>query len=316
MEKYSGIFLDELCFSGQVAWGRLFPPTNGDGRKAGPTRSSPVSIMLRQDLSHWLAIAPHVNGEVKLSGLAEELRAHLERQGASFFQELVHATRRLPTEVRNALGELVAAGLITGDGFAGLRGLISAGRSNVSKRRPPKWFGVAQPSALPAATGRWSLFRTRAEPMTDSTQAAEFWARQLLRRYGIVFFRVAQRETGLPQWRDVLRVYRRMEARGDIRGGRFVDGFTGEQYALPEAVEAIRAIRRAQPDGRLVGISAADPLNLVGIATPGEKVPALAGNRIVFRDGAPIATRVAGAVSYLTDVAERERPLVLAALRG
>ncbi|MCH8190494.1 MAG: DEAD/DEAH box helicase, partial [Chloroflexi bacterium] len=299
--RYAPSLLDELCLSGQVVWGRLFSPANGDRKRSRPTRSSPVALLFRQQLEQWLGAASEVNGSAhngKLSSLAREIEAHLQRRGACFLQDLARATRRLPAEVRNALGELVAAGLITGDGFAGLRGLIAPAR-RASSRRPRGRYGGRFEGAVPqVAMGRWSLLRDQEQASADPSDAAELWARQLLRRYGIIFHRLALRETGLPPWRDILRALRRLEARGEIRGGRFVSGFSGEQYALPEAVVSLRAVRRKAPDGHLVGVSGADPLNLVGILTPGDRVPAVAANRIVYRDGVPIAARVAGAVTY------------------
>jgi len=317
MLRYSPASLDELCLSGQVVWGRLYPPANGEGRRAGPTKASPLTLVFRQQLSEWLASAPAVNDEVRLSGLAQEIVAHLEQKGASFSQDLIDATHRLPSEVRNALGELVTAGLITGDGFAGLRGLVSPAKRSKGWRSSPRWSPTPfQPMVSPAASGRWSLFRNGQAFHGDPSGSAELWARQLLLRYGVVFHRLTTRETGLPPWREILRVFRRMEARGEIRGGRFVTSFSGEQYALPEAVESLRALRRKGEDHRLIGVSGADPLNLVGIITPGDRVPALATNRVAYRGGGPVATRVAGAVSYLQPVPDEEKPAILAALRS
>ena len=322
MERYTPSWLDELGLSGQVVWGRLQPPANGDGRAGRSTRSSPVTLLFRQRLSEWLGAAPIVqegtpqgNGNARLSGLAQQVLEHLTQQGPSFFQDLLNATRRLPTEVREALGQLVHAGLITGDGFGGLRGLI-ARRNGSAGRTRRRYVGPFQPIMSPEASGRWSLFRNGAHAALSPQEQAELWAEQLLQRYGVVFHRVVMRETGLPPWRDLLRVFRRMEARGEIRGGRFVTGFAGEQYALPEAIESLRAVRRSTPDGALVGVSAVDPLNVVGVLLPGERVPSVASNRIVFRDGAPVATRVAGRVTYLEEVPLQEREAVLKELRG
>ncbi|MBI3743741.1 MAG: DEAD/DEAH box helicase [Chloroflexi bacterium] len=357
MQKYVPAMLDELCWSGLVTWGRLFPATNGETRKAGPTKASPIALLYRERLPQWLGVAPSVHGGAKLSGLAKTLRDTLDRRGASFTQDLVSETRRLPSEVRNALGELVTAGLVTGDGFGGLRSLVSPGKRLSPRPKSPHWLGPVAASHGPGtgAVGRWSLLRgtlplapvppvvrqahhkrstdsVRPEPVEgrvatangatygaqplEAYEAAELWARQLLRRYGVVFHRLVVREVGLPPWRDLLRVFRRLEARGEIRGGRMVAGFSGEQYALPEAVESLRAVRRRPPTGALVGLCGADPLNLVGIIVPGERVPALAANRIVYRDGLPVATRIAGAVAHHQETPEPQRPAVLQALRG
>ncbi len=352
MGRYAPALLDELCLSGQVVWGRLFPPANGEYRRAPrqagvpATRSSPIALLFRHELPQWLAAVPHGagvpsksshpgahpkspspstgegwgGGETQagpsLSALAQQVVAHLQRHGASFAQELASATRRLPAEVRGALGELVAAGIITGDGFAGLRGLVANGRRTSARDRRQRWIGPFQPAISPEAVGRWSLLRNGAPHQSSPEELAELWARQLLRRYGVVFHKLMLRETGLPPWRDILRVLRRLEARGEVRGGRFVAGPSGEQYALPEAVEALRAMRRREPTGALAGVCGADPLNLVGIIAPGERVPAVASNRIVYRDGVPVAARIAGAVTYYQDVPDAERDAVLKALRG
>ena len=311
-ERYSPALLDHLSLSGQVMWGRL---SRGEHtRRSGPTRASPITFLLREQAHLWLSAAgeePAAAGH-RLSPLARTLGEHLERHGASFFVELLQATRRLPTEVRGALGELVSDGRITGDGFGNLRGLI---KGNGSKTHARRGSLHGAPSGAPETGGRWSLLRKNGAEVITEDATAELVARQLLRRYGVMFHRLSLRESGLPPWRDLLRVYRRLEARGEIRGGRFVSGFSGEQYALPEAVEGLRGVRRKGPDGVLVSVSGVDPLNLVGIITPGERVPAIATNRIAYRDGVPVAARVAGVGRHLAAAPEGERPAVLAALR-
>ena len=315
-EKYSPMWLDQLCISGHVVWGHLHPSANGNGRRSSPTRSLPITLLLRDQAPLWLASASANGAGTRLSELARRLLERLQQRGASFSQDLAGATRRLPSEVERALGELVAAGLVTGDGFANLRGLVSPKRRSAQRYHPRRWVGPFQAVAPPQAAGRWSLLRSEGEAQTDPAESTELVARQLLRRYGVIFHKLTVRETGLPQWRELLRVYRRLEARGEIRGGRFVAGFSGEQYALPEAVEGLRATRRKPPDGRLIAVSGADPLNLVGITAPGDRVPAVSGNRVLYRDGVPIVARVAGAVRYLQQAPQHQRPEVLAALRG
>ena len=320
MDRYSPSWLDELSLTGQVVWGRLFPPATADRRAAGPTRSSPIALLFRDRLDAWLAAAPHPNGSAKIGSLAQEILDYLKWRGPTFAQDLAKATHRLPSEVRTALGQLVNAGLITGDGFGGLRGLISTRAGSNRRARRTPWAGPGQPIVPPDMSGRWALFRDDHAAGYDDAPgplaAAELWGRQLLRRYGVVFHRVVQRETGLPPWRDLLRVWRRMEARGEIRGGRFVSEFSGEQYALPEAVEALRAVRRKDGDGALIALSGADPLNLTGLITPGERVPSVAGNRVVYQDGLPVATRVAGAVTHLREPKDpAERDAIIRALR-
>jgi ATP-dependent Lhr-like helicase len=228
---------------------------------------------------------------------------YLQRHGASFFQEIVDGTGLLRTEVESALRELIAAGLVIGDGFAGLRALAIAPDKTLGtspgkhKDGRPGGVGGALPS-LPHAAGRWAALRR--EVVGESQRSpAEMWARQLLWRYGVVFHRLLERESGLPPWRDLLREFRRLEARGEIRGGRFVAGFSGEQYALPDAVAQLRAVRRSPATGDTVIICGADPLNLAGILTPGRKVAALASHRILLRDGLPLASLEAGEVVEL-----------------
>jgi ATP-dependent helicase Lhr and Lhr-like helicase len=269
---YGSEQIDRLCLSGRVAWGRLTP---ADGGKA-PLRSSPIALMLRQHASHWsfageMAQAP--------SSEAAAVKAVLEKRGASFFHELVAATGLLPSFVERALGELAGTGLVSADSFAGLRALLAP----AEKRKN-----------LVEAAGRWSLLSFE---KTDDVEAV---ARTLLKRYGVVFRSLLQRES-LPPWRELVRVYRRLEARGEIRGGRFVAGFGGEQFAAPDAVGRLRAVRKLEKDGEAVVLSGADPLNLVGILTPEARVPAVHRNRILMRDGVAIAALEGGELRRLAD---------------
>ena len=211
-----------------------------------------------------------------LSPGARAILAYLEARGASFFDDILAETGARGPDAAAALGELIAQGLVSADGFAGLRAFTGA-----STRR----------LRAVAEAGRWSCVSRRAadEGKIDE-DGAEAVARTLLRRYGVVFKALLSRESISVPWRDLLRQLRRLEARGEIRGGRFVAGFTGEQYALPEAVETLRRVRRAPADGAIVTLSAADPLNLTGIVCLGERVPATTSTRIAFRDGVPIGT--------------------------
>jgi ATP-dependent Lhr-like helicase len=220
----------------------------------------------------------------------------IARRGALFFDEIVEGTGILRTQVEEALGELVGLGLVSSDSFAGLRALLvpSSDRSSGTaiRRRKAK--------AGMEAAGRWALARRTDNQTLDArakAAAIEHVARALLKRYGVVFWRLLAREAPwLPPWRDLLRVYRRLESRGDIRGGRFVSGFSGEQFALPEAIGSLREIRRQPPSLAWASISGGDPLNLIGFVTPGPRVPALTGNRLLYRDGLPVASLVAGKV--------------------
>jgi ATP-dependent Lhr-like helicase len=222
----------------------------------------------------------------------------LNTHGASFFDEIVSGTGLLKTQAEEAIGELVALGLVAADSFAGLRALLVPADKRAGfrghRRRRLAEFGIED-------AGRWSLLRHAGTPATgQDPEQIETIARTLLKRYGVVFKRLLEREAGfLPSWFDLLRVYRRLEARGEIRGGRFVAGPTGEQYALPEVVSQLRAVRKKAKTGKLVSVSAADPLNLVGIVLPGSRIPALAGNRVLYRDGVPIAVQIGGEARFL-----------------
>jgi ATP-dependent Lhr-like helicase len=240
---------------------------------------APVTIFLRDD-AHWL-LNPESrvpNPEPRLLGSplshpAQDVLDVLMRRGASFMGELVRAARRLPSEVEDALWELAAAGLVTADGFENLRALVDPKR-----RRGEGRDRLRRPRH---AAGRWALLSRPTEDIagpseTSSTGRVEAFARQLLLRWGVVFRDLLARETLAPPWRDLLVVFRRLEARGEVRGGRFVAGFLGEQFAQPDAVEALRATRRMDVPGRALKIPAADPLNVAGIITPGPRVSALA----------------------------------------
>jgi ATP-dependent Lhr-like helicase len=298
LRLYEPVWLDNLCAAGRARWARLSPPTgNGKFGRApmvGPVRSTPIALVSRQGSRFWRG-RREAAGELRLSGNARRVSERLERQGALFFDELMDGAGLLRTQLEQALAELAAAGLVSSDSFAGLRALLlPANRRrpiDVRRRRRGALQGVED-------AGRWSLLTspTSPEPQLNGRWTAvdaetmDFIAACLLRRYGVVFRALLQRESGLPAWRDLLYVYRRMEARGEVRGGRFVRGFAGEQFALPEAVGLLREVNRREKNGELTAVSAADPLNLVGIIVPGAKVPALASNRILYRDGVPVAT--------------------------
>jgi ATP-dependent Lhr-like helicase len=229
-----------------------------------------------------------------LSASALALKESLEKSGASFFDELASTAGLLQSQAETGLGELVAAGLVNADSFSGLRALLlpqERKRRMAARGRRIALFGLED-------AGRWSLTRKPAST-TDAAQIEQI-ATTLLKRYGVVCKRLLTREAEwLPPWYELLKVYRRMEAQGHLRGGRFIAGLTGEQYALPEVIARLRAIRREAAEGRLVSLSAADPLNLVGILTPGARVPALASNRILLRDGIPVATYAGGQTTFL-----------------
>ena len=301
LEGYDFTWLDDLCLSGRVVWARLAPGSPGTrGTASGPIRTTPVTLLPRRVAASWTRLAPAPADPVQFGARAQAVAAFLQVHGASFYDEIVDGTRLLRTQVEDALGELVARGAATSDSFAGLRALLTPS----DRRRPLAGSRGHRRGALFGIedAGRWSLTRKPSaqadvEPDAD---AVEHVARALLRRYGVVAWRLLEREAAwLPPWRDLLRALRRLEARGELRGGRFVAGMSGEQFALPEAVAMLREARRAPPGEALVCVSAADPLNLVGIAVPGGRIPALAGNRVLWRDGMPIAALVAGEIRWL-----------------
>ena len=267
--------LDALCLSGEVAWGRLAvaaDPGEGPRRRAAPTRHAPVTLALRSDLP-WLLRA--ASGEPPALGAsARALVELLGRCGACFLPDLAAMTGRLPGEVDGALWELVSAGLVTCDGFAGLRSLLD----------PPPRHRPRRPGQ---GGGRWALLRPPSPADAPAASPLEPIARQFLARWGVVFRDLMAREPLSPPWRELLPVYRALEARGEIRGGRFVAGLSGEQFALPAAVEAMRAVRRAPKEAERVELSGTDPLNLVGLLLPGAKVPATLGARLAYVDGVP-----------------------------
>ena len=269
LAQYNPEFLDQLCLSGEVMWGRLSPHPafehDDDERthRVRPTRVAPLTLFLRED-AEWLLAGPQPAPDSALSHPAREVLAALQQHGASFFPELTRATGRLASEVEDGLWELVAAGLVTADGFENLRALVDP------KRRRGEGRGrLARPRH---AAGRWALLRRTAAPPGEISPAS--FARQLLQRWGVVFRDLAKRETLAPAWRDLLVELRRMEARGEIRGGRFAEAFLGEQFALPEALDLVRAVRRNGESGELPDVSPVDPLHLGGTLLPGPRRPA------------------------------------------
>jgi ATP-dependent Lhr-like helicase len=291
---YDPSWLDELCLNGEVVWGRLAPRAEG----GAPTRAAPIGLVRRRDLG-WLLAAerqtpsspktPAPPQEPPLSPKAAEVLAFLREAGASFVEDIAAATRSLRAEVEDALWILVAAGRVTADGFCALRALMpSMGARLPAPDRPRfRWYGRApdRPGTR-AGAGRWALLRAFATVTEDERMVA--LARQYIRRYGVVFRDVLARESQAPPWRDLVRVYRVLEMRGELRGGRLVAGFVGEQFAAPEAVDALRALRKQPPTGETLSLSACDPLNLVGILTPGPRVAAQLTGRVALRDGLPV----------------------------
>jgi ATP-dependent Lhr-like helicase len=328
LSKYDPELLDRLCLNGSVMWGRITPhprlsvpvgkgPVQGEKslfpqaqggrvqyglgwagenrqspdqasdhfRKVVPTSTAPISLFPREDAEWLLAVFGDEERGIPdpspaLSSVAQDLMRHLQKRGACFFADLTRCTGHLLAEVENGLWELAAAGLVTADGFDSLRALLDP------RRRHPQ--GGERPRRPRHGAGRWSLLRQEDPAASREGSCHEQVARLMLYRYGVVFRDLLSRESLNPGWRDLLIQYRRMELRGEVRGGRFVNGFTGEQFALPEAVEALRAMRRAGAESSTpheIRVSAADPLNLVGVILPGPRVPALATSYVVYKNG-------------------------------
>jgi ATP-dependent helicase Lhr and Lhr-like helicase len=291
---YDPKWLDQLCLTGAVGWGRLSPhpatldSTAGRGSETGvvsrrrviPTSVAPITFFIRED-ADWMT-PRHPGAEQAanngLSHVAQMVLDFLRQRGASFFADIVRGTDKLKAEIETALWELVAGGLVTADGFDNLRSLIDP------KRRAGQ--GSGRTTRPRHNAGRWAVLHT--DDVVERPRAVEAACWMLLRRYGIVVRDVLAREANLPPWRELLAGFRRLEDRGEIRGGRFVDGFLGEQFALPVAVESVRAMRKLEATSGSITLSAADPLNLVGILVPGDRVPAISGNSVTFRDGAAV----------------------------
>ncbi len=284
---YDPKWLDQLCLTGAVGWGRLSPhpatlEDSAEGkRRVIPTSVAPITFFIREE-ADWMTpkhASPDAAEARGLSPGARQVLDFLRHRGASFFVDIVRGTGKLKAEVETGLWELVAGGLVTADGFDNLRALIDP------KRRAGQ--GSGRTSRPRHSTGRWALLYTDAAG--DRNRAVEATCWMLLKRYGIVFRDVLARETNLPTWRELLMGFRRIEDRGEIRGGRFIDGFLGEQFALPVAVESVRALRKLPTTGETVTLSAADPLNLIGIVVPGERVPAISGRSLTLQDGVAVA---------------------------
>jgi ATP-dependent Lhr-like helicase len=342
---YDPEWLDRLCFSGRVGWGRLSTPQNSSARASAPLRTSPMALYLRENLADWLALTLPKSA-TELSVNSQAVFEALQSGGALFFSELVNRSGLLPSQVEEALSQLAALGLVTSDSFDGLRALLvpsnkrpTFGRNTAKRRRRTNLASIE-------FAGRWSLLRAQcvrhrpasgalalqggmtqhicragaspanrdaANSAEDSGRyngvngaglreaAIEKFARVLLRRYGIVFRRMLERESFPVTWYELGRIYRRWEARGEIRGGYFVGGVSGEQFALPEAIGLLRSIRKSSSNGELITLSAADPLNLQGILTPGARIPAFTANRILFRAGLPIAALESREIRTLSD---------------
>ena len=296
---YRSAWLDELCMSGEVAWARLkvredADPGASQRSSSSASRATPVTLVMRSDLP-WLLQS--VRGEAQpvepTSGATLDVLDALRENGALFTNDIVTLSRRLPSEVEDALWDGVARGLLTADGFSAVRRLLVSRRLGRSR---PYHRGLRHGvSGYSSGEGRWSLV-PRVASVAEHDALAEAIAEQLLVRWGVVFRDVVARETIALPWRDIVWALRRMEARGTARGGRFVTGFAGEQFALPEAVDQLREVRRRERSGEVIRTSATDPLNLAGILLPGPRITSVRTNTVVFEDGLP-ATSVSPALA-------------------
>ena len=299
VKDYAPSWLDDLCTSGRTLWTRLRPLASGaQGGGRSSLRATPVLLLPRRAAPTWSRLASAAIDDEALGGRAQRVFDFLEANGASFFDEIADGAHLLRAELEDALAELVVRGRASCDSYAGLRALLvpAARRAATASRsrRRVALFGIED-------AGRWNVVRApAAADAKASSEAIEHVARTLLRRYGVVCFQLLEREAGwLPPWRELVRIYRRLEARGEIRGGRFIAGVTGEQFALPDAIATLRAVRRQPPDDALVCLSASDPANLLGTVLAGPKVPRVAGSRVLYRDGLAIGTSSAGQVELL-----------------
>jgi ATP-dependent helicase Lhr and Lhr-like helicase len=315
LDNYDFTWLDDLCLAGRASWTRVSAPTRDAARNAGPIRTTPVTLLARRHAALWTrAVPPSLAEPAPITTRAQAAADFLKEHGACFYDEIVEGTGLLRTQVEDALAELVVVGLVHSDSFSGLRALLipSDRRKPLGegkRRRRTALFGIED-------AGRWALVRRPARTATGrgsrepDQDVVEHVARTLLRRYGVVFWRLLEREAGwLPPWRDLLRMLRRLEARGEVRGGRFVASVTGEQFALPEAVTMLRETRKAPLSGQWISVSGADPINLAGTVVPGPRVAAVTGNRVLYRDGVAIAVLIGGATQWIVELelaAQRE----------
>lgn len=319
IQEYEPVWLDEHCLAGRIVWTRIATRMGDVERGAAPVRSTPIALLPRKNARLWAGFTEQPE-RAQLTPKAQQVADSIRTNGASFFDEIVEHAGLLPNQVEEALAELVALGIVNSDSFGGLRALLLPSDrrrpgGHAKRKRRIAIFGMQE-------AGRWALVRRepvlaglapdskasalRAEPY--SPEAIEHVCRTLLRRWGVVFWKVLEREADwLPPWRDMLMCLRRLEARGEIRGGRFVAGFSGEQFAVPEAIGLLRDARRKPHNNELISLSAADPLNLIGILTPGGRLPSITGNRVLYRDGLPIAIYAAGEVRFLGQLEAKEQ---------
>ena len=321
---YDPAWLDALCLSGRLTWLRLSRPRLSPDKvsSSSPVRSTPVVLLNRKNVRTWSRSfpAPEEFNGAQLTTNTVTVHDYLKEHGASFFVDIVAGTNLLPSMVEEALGELVFRGMVSADSFTGLRALLTplskTTHREVEKRRRKRKAFYSMDEA-----GRWVRLRSEEQGQAPvpterhgdnhnqsaDREVVEAVAAKLLQRYGVVFRKLLDRESINVPWRDLLRVYRRLEARGEIRGGRFVGGFSGEQFATSEAVQLLRSIRRTPAESLMVSINAADPLNLIGVITPGSRLAPASSNRLLYRDGVPIAVLEAKEIRFLVDMSPADQ---------
>ncbi|HEY7284188.1 MAG TPA: DEAD/DEAH box helicase [Vicinamibacterales bacterium] len=298
LDGYDGSLLDSLCLAGEFAWARASSPADPDA--ASMIGATPILFFPRQQSAEWMHIEPESAVESALDESTRAVLGHLRARGASFAAEVAAACKLDQEAAQRALGRLVAAGLATSDGFGGLRSLLRG--NHIGRSRT-------------AVAGRWAVLQQEPAPSPAPVDII-VRCRSLLRRYGVVFRRLLTREAAMPPWRDLVRVFRTLEARGEIRGGRFVAGMSGEQFAAPEAVERLREVRRTPASGQLISVAGVDPLNLAGIVTSGERVRAQASHRLAYLDGVPLAALEGDYLRPLAEIPAHVQPQVATALAG
>jgi ATP-dependent Lhr-like helicase len=300
---YEPQWLDGLFASGEIVWGRLQPPRSADEKRGQIlTRASGITLAERSSLA-WLLPLERDTSTLSARWDAQSVYEALKSHGALFFDDMLAITSLMPSKLEDALRELAASGLATSDGFAAIRALVA--KHSVAMARRPSRFHRAR-ARVYSKGGRWSKFPPFVQPVSADDRA-EKWAWLLLNRYGVMFRDLLARESTAPPWRELARIYRRLEMRGEIRGGRFVSGVAGEQFALPDAVERLRQQRDEPSEDVWTIVSATDPLNLVGILARDPRVPSKRGNRVLLLNGRAVAARESRQIRWIADLDEARR---------
>ncbi len=315
IDRYDPNWLDVLCISGRVIWGRFKaakPSANG-GHRQSAVKSTPISILSRSNAPLWAAFSQSPEEPVPLGSDARLIEEDLKQHGASFLDDMLKRTRLLKTQAETALGELVANGRVNNDSYTGLRSLLTPARKKPGghgrRRGHRAAFGIEH-------AGRWSLIAQGGDALPPDDEALTELVSVYLKRWGVLFRKLLERETFAPPWRVLVRLLRKMELRGELRGGRFVAGVGGEQFAFPETVDRLRQIAKQEKTRERIVLSAADPLNLLGVILPGDKAARIAHNRVLYEDGVPIAVWEAREVRFLKPLDGEKQAAARQALLG